>query len=188
MDPEAPGDRRPGGEKREGSPGSPGQRGAPASGRRRRRADGEGALRESRGRSARFGAGRTLGGQRREPGRARAAGLTALVAAPDSRGPGASCLLRRDLRLFMAKAGQSRSRRARRACPAGQLSSLRDGSARRSPRSRPHLPPEGPGRPAAPGLRRRPAARSQSAGGLAGGLDGLGQSESGKGAGLPLLT
>lgn len=79
-----------------------------------------GALR-SQGRSARFRAeGDSAGRERREPGRARAAGLTALAAAaaPDDVGPGASCLLRRDLRLFMAKSGQSRSRRARRACPA----------------------------------------------------------------------
>ena len=39
-------------------------------------------------------------------------GLTALAvatAAPDDAGPDASCLLRRDLRLFMAKSSQSRS-------------------------------------------------------------------------------
>lgn len=46
------------------------------------------------------------------PGRPRAAGLTALAAAaaPDDAGPDASCLLRRDLRLFMAKSWQSLSR------------------------------------------------------------------------------
>lgn len=105
--------------RRGGSPGSPCKEPRPEGGGVAAAAE-PGALR-SQGRSARFRAeGDSAGRERREPGRARAAGLTALAAAaaPDDVGPGASCLLRRDLRLFMAKSGQSRSRRARRACPA----------------------------------------------------------------------
>lgn len=153
-----------------------------------------GALR-SQGRSARFRAeGDSAGRERREPGRARAAGLTALAAAaaPDDVGPGASCLLRRDLRLFMAKSGQSRSRRARRACPAREPQSLgwlrRRRSTQRCRRSRPHLPPGGPRRPPAASLSRAPAPASQSVRGSGGGGVGLDQSEPWKEEGLPFLT
>lgn len=70
--------------------------------------------RTSRGEAEEGGSQEDSAGSPGSPGRARTRGLTALAgaaAAPDDAGPDASCLLRRDLRLFMAKSSWSGSRR-----------------------------------------------------------------------------
>lgn len=137
---------------------------------------------------------RRAGGERRGPGTR--TGLTALAAAAlDDAGPGASCLLRRDLRLFMAKRWQSRSQQARRsAAPRTRARTLKSAGCERAEEGAAEravpAPPATWGPRAADGC--EPAAglpsRSQSARGPGGGGAGPGQSESWKGEGLPFQT